>query len=191
MRPKAFCLLSVMLATYSNAAAAQSQETYLTKAVRSALAAEMAEKIAAVASKVGFDATETTALAAGARDGSLKLSTRPEFNQVAGGVVAETSVGRVQFSSTFQLDAILRALSASSYDSFLHEFPTIRLEVKPTPPRDYKVVINGEDCPATESGLYRVPPGDTTVNVTRADKPACTWSGQIQSGKEQLVSCQF
>src|SRR4051794_24960436 len=42
----------------------------------------------------------------------------------------------------------------STSSLWLVRFPTIRLNVNPTAPRDYVVSINGEDCPATEKGLY-------------------------------------
>jgi hypothetical protein len=73
----------------------------------------------------------------------------------------------------------------------LESFPTIHISVDPIPPRDFKVSINGEDCPATEAGLYKVPVGSAQVSVVRSGKTPCTWSGSMARGQTQLVSCHF
>jgi hypothetical protein len=193
MRVRVLFLIAAIITMWSIVAVAQSnsQGVYLTKSVRSALAAEIANSIAATAPRVGFNEKETTALVTGARDGSLKFRDYTGPYPAAGAVFAETSLGDVQFRNAVQLDTIQRIASISSHSAFLEKFATVRLDVMPVPPRDYKVIINGEDCPATERSLYRVPAGDTAVNVTRIGKPACAWSGQIPSGSEHVVVCQF
>src|SRR5262245_59999176 len=45
--------------------------------------------------------------------------------------------------------------------TWMARFPTIYLIVQPIPPRDYSISINGENCPATERSLYKVPAGPT------------------------------
>ena len=42
---------------------------------------------------------------------------------------------------------------------------------------------------ATQSGP--MPPGSTTVNVTRVRKLPCDWNGDIPEGQEQLVRCRL
>jgi hypothetical protein len=74
---------------------------------------------------------------------------------------------------------------------YLQKFGTIQIKVNPVPPRDYSVTINGESCPATEKGEYKVMPGNSTVKVTRPTKPSCDWSGSIAEGGVQLVACSL
>jgi hypothetical protein len=75
--------------------------------------------------------------------------------------------------------------------SWIARFPVIRIVVQPTPPRDYSVEINGEDCPPTEKGLYKVPIGKVVVRIVREGKPPCVWSGQLTDGGKQEVACNF
>jgi hypothetical protein len=74
---------------------------------------------------------------------------------------------------------------------WIERFPTIRLVVEPTPPRDYIVSINGEDCPPTERGLYKVPIGATNVRVERSGRAPCLWSGTLVDSRTQEVLCNF
>ena len=74
---------------------------------------------------------------------------------------------------------------------WLEKFPTIRLIVQPAPPRDYSVAINGEECPATERSLYKVPYGAVEVRVVRSGKPPCVWTGRLMDGRTQEVPCNF
>ena len=80
---------------------------------------------------------------------------------------------------------------AKSIDFWLEKYPVIRIVVQPAPPRDYKVSINGQDCPATEKGLYKVPIGIVDVRIQREGKPPCVWSGRLTNGGKQEVACNF
>jgi hypothetical protein len=80
---------------------------------------------------------------------------------------------------------------APLFDRWLARFPTVHLVVQQTPPRDYTVAINGEACPATERGLYKVPGGNVEVQVVRLGKPPCVWNGFLELGRTQEVSCNF
>jgi hypothetical protein len=82
---------------------------------------------------------------------------------------------------------LLRTFHAAS--DFLEQFSTIKLVVQPAPPRDYKVIINGEECPATEAGIYKVLPGDSVIDATRPSKQKCEWHGSIAAGATQEVDC--
>jgi hypothetical protein len=82
-------------------------------------------------------------------------------------------------------------LNLTILDGWLERFPTIHLIVQPVPPRDYNVTINGEDCPTTERGLYKVPFGRVEVRVERTGKPSCLWNGQLVDGRTQEVACNF
>jgi len=82
-------------------------------------------------------------------------------------------------------------LNLTILNGWLERFPTIHLSVQPVPPRDYNVTINGEDCPSTERGLYKVPFGHVEVRVERTGKPLCQWNGQLTDGRTQEVACNF
>jgi hypothetical protein len=73
----------------------------------------------------------------------------------------------------------------------IERYSTIRLSVQPAPPRDYTVAINGEDCQAIESGVYKVPNGPVEVRVVRPGKTPCRWSGRVTDGRTQEVVCNF
>jgi hypothetical protein len=90
-----------------------------------------------------------------------------------------------------QTTAEAQEQAARTLNGWLENFPTIRLIVQPAPPRDYSVAINGEDCPPTERGLYKVPSGLVQVRVERAGKPPCVWSGRLTDGRTQEVPCNF
>lgn len=91
----------------------------------------------------------------------------------------------------WQTTAEAQEQAARTLSGWLARFPTIRLIVQPAPPRDYSVSINGEDCPTTERGLYKVPFGSVEVRVERAGKPPCVWSGRLTDGRTQEVPCNF
>jgi hypothetical protein len=86
---------------------------------------------------------------------------------------------------------VRRERIAPLFNRWLERFPTVHLVVQPTPPRDFTVAINGEACPATERGLYKVPGGKVEVQVVRLGKPPCVWNGYLESGRMQEVSCNF
>src|SRR5262245_46201604 len=75
--------------------------------------------------------------------------------------------------------------------SWIVRFPTIRIEVQPSPPRDYSISINDEDCPPTERSMYRVPTGITRVRVERAGHPPCLWDGNLIVGRVYDVRCNL
>jgi hypothetical protein len=100
--------------------------------------------------------------------------------------VAVTQEATGLMSRSTSREELTRALSG-----WLERFPTIHLVVQPAPPRDYSVAINGEDCPATERGLYKVPFGSVEVRVVRTGRPPCVWSGKLVDGRTQEVSCNF
>jgi hypothetical protein len=102
-----------------------------------------------------------------------KLARQEVLDRVLGGALAETTQGR----------------PPPRISTWLERFPTIRLIVQPAPPRDYSVAINGEFCPPTERGLYKVPAGPVEVRVTRGAKPPCVWSGNLADGLTQEVPC--
>jgi len=74
--------------------------------------------------------------------------------------------------------------------SFLQKFPTVRLTVRPVPPIDYTVTINGQDCPP-DVGLYKVHVGIVEVRVVRTGKPPCAWKGTLSEGQTQAVACHL
>jgi hypothetical protein len=165
-------------------------DAYLTKPVHDALVNAMADRFKTLGPKAGFSLSETTGLAAAIRTGPLHtLSIASAGEQ--GKLVIATPNGRVPITTPEKESAIRSAYSISSYESLFQKYATVHLSVSPIPPRDYKVIINGEDCPATEKSIYRVPPGVTTVNVTRVGKVPCAWAGAVLSGTEQTVECKL
>jgi hypothetical protein len=77
------------------------------------------------------------------------------------------------------------------WTGWIERYATIRLSVQPAPPRDYTVGINGEDCKAVESGVYKVPNGPVEVRVVRQGRTPCRWSGRVTDGRTQEVVCNF
>jgi hypothetical protein len=71
------------------------------------------------------------------------------------------------------------------------KYPTIRLMVHPSPPVDYKILINSEDCPPTPSGLYKVPIGTAEVEVERMGRPPCRWRSMLEAAHTYDVSCNL
>jgi hypothetical protein len=141
------------------------------------------DKFVRSAPSVGFKPNQIAIVAAGIKDQSLESLPGGQWGRV------KTSYGEFAFQSAAQSKLVIAA--ADQDGLFLQTFAIIRLEVKPVPPRDYRVNINGEDCPATERALYRVLPGSTNVSVLRKGKPTCNWVGDIQPGEELLVACSL
>ena len=74
---------------------------------------------------------------------------------------------------------------------WLQKFPTIRVIVQPTPPKEFLLTINGEACPATEKAMYRVPAGTVTVRVWRQGSPVCEKTHNTSPGSTYDVACTF
>jgi hypothetical protein len=164
---------------------------YVTKAVTAQFPKYQAVQFSNKATSLGFQNTEEVAVAL--RASKLKLVGAPTLNAWAGSAAIEDESGNLNKLPIprAQYRYVASLFSITTVSDFLETFATVQLDVKPVPPRDYKVVINGDDCPTTDKAVYRVLPGVTTVNVTRAKKPPCTWNGDIPAGKEQLVSCKL
>ena len=71
----------------------------------------------------------------------------------------------------------------------INVLPLIEISVRPAPPRDYTIMINGERCPPTERSAYRVEPGPVTVKVERQGKPTCDWRGSLLAGEKHSMDC--
>src|SRR5262245_3316944 len=100
-----------------------------------------------------------------------------------------TKVGPAEIRQE-QLEQVRTRLINRSF-TILQKFATIQLIINPALPQDYNLKINGEDFADTGQTIFRVLPGNVTVNVVRAAKPPCTWEGTIAAGKQQLVSCSL
>lgn len=74
---------------------------------------------------------------------------------------------------------------------WLQRFPTIRVIVQPTPPKEFLLTINGEACPATEKAMYRVPAGTVTVRVWRQGSAVCEKTHNTSPGSIYDVTCAF
>jgi len=74
---------------------------------------------------------------------------------------------------------------------WLERFPTIRVVVQPTPPKDFLLTINGESCPSTEKAMYRVPVGEVKVRVWRPGTSICEKTYNTSPGSAYEVQCTF
>jgi hypothetical protein len=74
---------------------------------------------------------------------------------------------------------------------WLQKLPTIRIVVQPMPPKDFLLTINGEQCPATEKAIYRVPEGAVTVRVWREGSASCEKTYDTVAGQVYDVQCAF
>jgi hypothetical protein len=168
---------------------------YLTVPVRKSVAQARAKEFARAASSVGFTPKETRFVADAIRDGKLSRDT----TAVAGTANAasvwtqtfKTPQGDVKTNTRQQVGLIAAGMQPVADNTFFETYATIHITVVPAPPRDYKIVINGEDCPPTEKSIYKVLPGKTTVSVSRAGKQPCAWAGPIASGKKVEVKCSL
>jgi hypothetical protein len=168
---------------------------YLTVPVRKAVAQARAKEFARAASSVGFTPKETRFAAEAIREGKLYRDTTAASGttKAASGWTQtfKTPQGDVKTNTRQQVGLIEAGMQAVADNTFFETYATIHITVVPASPRDYKIVINGEDCPPTEKSIYKVLPGKTTVSVSRASKQPCAWTGRIASGKKAEVKCSL
>jgi hypothetical protein len=164
---------------------------YLTAPVGDRYHRRLAEAFVKDASRAGFNPSETKIFADSISRGDLRIIPGgawgfivPDGRDPNGLIVsADPDSPKVSY---------LRSLvSVRMATEFLEKYSTIKLIVKPAPPRDYHVVVNGEPCPATDAGIYKVLPGESIINATRPDKPKCEWHGSIAPGAVQEVDCSL
>jgi hypothetical protein len=130
---------------------------YVTRSVREQFPSYQADEFAKRTSM--SDSKNREQIAGAIRRSQVQIS--------AGFAVWRNDEGQIQ---RIPLDQNSNVFNSATFSAFVDKFATVHLTVKPVPPRDYQVVINGESCPATIRGLYRVSPGTTVVNVTRPKK---------------------
>ncbi|MDX0060412.1 hypothetical protein GOC19_29105 [Sinorhizobium meliloti] len=87
--------------------------------------------------------------------------------------------------------ASIRAVNVNYIETQLVRLPRIALSVRPNPPEDFTIEVNGELAPVTKELEYAVDVGAATVRVKRIAKPDCVWSGQLQIGERRRVECQM
>ncbi|RWC92303.1 MAG: hypothetical protein EOS72_01935 [Mesorhizobium sp.] len=83
------------------------------------------------------------------------------------------------------------AFSPAAVSRIVSHRPRVKIIVKPVPPLNYVVRINGEVAPSTEQSEYVVDEGETIVLVTRKGKADCEWQGPLAVGDVQQVSCKM
>jgi hypothetical protein len=98
-------------------------------------------------------------------------------------VLAAPSVERDLKRSLISFGAHDTSMTQSQILSFLDQMPVLSIAVVPSPPRDYRVKINGRSYPATERSEYAVRPGAVNLFVERDGKPPCQWEGDVQASK--------
>ncbi len=166
---------------------------YLTIPVRKAVAQARANEFARAASSVGFTPKETRFVAEAIREAKLSTTVVAGATQTASVSTQtfKTPQGDVKTNTRQQVALITAGMQTIADSSFFEIYATVHITVVPAPPRDYKIVINGEDSPPTEKSIYKVLPGKTTVSVSRASKQPCAWTGRIASGKKAEVKCSL
>lgn len=130
---------------------------------------------------------ETRAGVAAAISGAGLVAVSPDK------VTARWSSGEVnlKWDSVEENAVVAKALQPDMVSFHLEQFPRVTVVVKPVPPVDYLVEINGENVEATEKGFYRVAIGDVVVRVTRKKHPECLWKGTLKEGDQQVVNCKL
>lgn len=159
---------------------------YLTAPVADRYRRSAAAKFSEGAAKVGFTGLEAKAFSDGMVNGDIRFEPGGKS-----GIVRTEDAGVRIGEEPLKSGYLLSFGSVQSATTFLEKYSTIKLIVKPAPPRDYKVIVNGEECPATESGIYKVLPGDSVVQVTRPSKPECAWHGPIAPAAVKEVDCSL
>jgi hypothetical protein len=172
----------------------QEAGVYMTPTAERNLRRQIADDFGKGAQQVGFTPEQTfsfgNAIAFGAKIRSVpQADGRPGFYDVEPNL-APFPYARIP-ANTPLVSYLLSFTSKERLSMYLQKFSTIKISVEPAPPRDYRVVINGDDCPATEKSEYKVMPGQSTVKVTRSPKPTCEWTGPIAAGATQLVPCRL
>jgi len=162
---------------------------YLTAPVREAVAKARADEFLKTADTLQFSPRETKLVTEGLRTRTLKAPSNYEFAGLHGGTF-ETPEGRVDANAE-QRQSIQKTMLFVPKATFFQKYAVIHVGVIPAPPRDYKVVINGEECPATDVSTYKVLPGKATVAVSRSGKTPCTWTGSVSSAKQEEVQCKL
>jgi hypothetical protein len=164
---------------------------YLTVPVGDRYRRTLAEAFLKGAPRAGFNPSETKIFADSIIRGDLRVIPGGEWGFIVpdgrdpNGPIVPADPGSPKVSYLRSLVSVKMTIE------FLEKYSTIKLIVKPAPPRDYHVVVNGEPCPATDAGVYKVLPGESIVNATRPDKPKCEWRGSIAPGAVQEVDCSL
>ena len=161
---------------------------FITVPVAKELGQARAAEFIKAASSAGFTSREARVIARGLRDAKIKVAdpSRSSWRQTF-----TTPHGSVTVSTIEQAGLGRRAMGYVPYAGFFEKYATVRLAIRPAAPRDYKVVINGEKCPATARATYLLRPGKAKVTVTRAGKPPCAWAGAVSRSKERTVACRL
>lgn len=202
---KRLYLVSAMIVLSSNAAFAQetrrlstemsiqswsaSKGIYVLKLARESVSRSMASKIDSDPTiSFGPKKKLSSAIASyGALD--LNYSNRPGPRERTVTAVLPTKEDiELSYEAAYSVSNVFSFVFVSIV---LDQLPTIHVVVEPAPPRDYRIVINGEDCPPTEESQYAAPAGAINVSVQRAGKKPCTWSGKLASGQAQQVKCSL
>jgi hypothetical protein len=165
-------------------AAARQLGVYVTEPVKQDYNRRLAVEFANVASQAGFDQSEIEAISNGLTQGNVKVA--------SGGKSGRIIVGSAVFEKgPKKTSLVLSLLSTNKALASLERYSSIKLTVRPAPPRDYKVIVNGTQCPATDQGLYKVMPGESAINVSRPRKAQCEWHGLIAAGAVREVDCNL
>lgn len=83
------------------------------------------------------------------------------------------------------------AFSPAAVSRIISHRPRVKIIVKPVPPLNYVVWINGEVAPSTEQSEYVVDEGETIVLVTRKGKADCQWRGPLAVGDVKQMDCKM
>lgn len=109
----------------------------------------------------------------------------------AGRTGTNTRVDDHPDAGNLDLERTSPATVRASVGGFLDALANIRVKVRPAPPRDYVVTINGRPYPASERSIYAIPPGVVQVSVTRKGKPPCHWAGAVTAESDKILDCRL
>ncbi|MER9524857.1 hypothetical protein NKI96_14905 [Mesorhizobium sp. M0292] len=112
---------------------------------------------------------------------------------VPGGDYGFWSNGTNKFaiSSLNEFEVFVSASKYTNVTDILYKRPRIRIIVKPTPPRDYIITIDGQLVDSTELSEYVVNEGTVSVTITRKDRKDCLWEGEMAVGEVKDISCRL
>lgn len=138
------------------------------------------------AKDAGLDAGKAQALAALMADAGYVAV-------VPGGEYGFWSNGTSKFAvgSLNEFESFVAVSKYSNVVNIIYKRPRIKIRVKPIPPRDYKITIDGHPVDSTELSEYVVNEGTVSVVVTRKDRKDCLWEGELALGEVKDVSCRL
>jgi hypothetical protein len=168
----------------------------ITSEVRRKLAADLAFEFTTNAQQAGVSTVDAWQLGGViASGGTVEYSAGKNYQTLrgkerTGKIIFSADAPRPRTAGNPVVEWVLHLTDFLKIGSLLQKYPKVHLIVKPVPPRDYSVKINGSTYEATEPSLYGVLSGAfTTIRVERSGKPPCLWAGVVSADDEVQIDC--